>query len=460
MTDHEHPTTVSETLQIQVENVLINKLGECRIDSPLLKREIPNSGTGIGNIFACEGSRVLYHNMFCENHAEDSCPSDCDNKHKEDQLALELAGARQKIFFDPSKCKAGIVTCGGLCPGLNDVIRAVVLGLWNNYGVRHIMGFRYGYEGFISKYEHEVLDLDPDIVDGWQDMGGTRLGSSRGHQDPVEMVDCLERMGISMLFILGGDGTMRGALKIAEEIENRNAKISVIGIPKTIDNDIMFLDETFGFRTAVDTARNALRCAHVESKGVPHGVGLVKLMGRDSGFIACHAALAMSDVNYVLIPEQPFDIDAFLLHLKERLTERKHAVIAVAEGAGQDILGIDSETDASGNAKLKDIGLYLKEKINEFARENDFECNVKYFDPSYIIRSVPANGHDSTYCLALGHNAVHAAMAGKTEMLVGSVRGTICNVPMTMVIKGRKKVDLKGALWRMVLESTGQPIKF
>jgi 6-phosphofructokinase 1 len=372
---------------------------------------------------------------------------------------MERAGPREKIYFDPSKVRAGIVTCGGLCPGLNAVIRSTVNCLWWTYGVRRIVGFQYGYEGFISKYGHDVVDLNPGIVDGWQYLGGTKLGSSRGHQDPVEIVDCIERMGINQLFVIGGDGTLRGALKIAMEIAERKLHISVIGIPKTIDNDILFLDESFGFQTASSIAVHSLTSAHVEAKGACNSVGLVKLMGRHSGFIACHAALAMSDVNFVFIPEIPIALDGesgLLAALKRRLEARKHAVIVVGEGAGQDLLKSTAEKDASGNDKLQDIGLFLRDRIMEYLKKEKMSATVKYIDPSYMIRSVPPNPHDSIYCMQLGHDAVHVAMTGKTSLVVGRWHGINVHVPIKCATLGRKQVNPNKSLWRSVMESTGQ----
>jgi len=430
-------------IAVAPDDMHIRHLGVCRIDSPIRNQ--------VGINFVDNSERVLYEDVV--NHETDK------DITLMAQVSMERAGPREKIYFDPSKVRVGIATCGGLCPGLNAVIRAAVLGLWHVYGVRHIYGFKYGYEGFIAKYGHDVMDLNPDVVDGWQDLGGTKLGSSRGHQDPVEIVDCLERMSISQLFIIGGDGTIRGACGIVEEIHRRELHIAVIGIPKTIDNDILFIDESFGFQTAASAAVQSLVCAHVESKGAFNGVGLVKLMGRHSGYIACTAALAMSDVNFVLIPEVPFTLDGpkgFLPALKRRLEIRKHAVIVVAEGAGQNLLQSTGETDPSGNVQLQDIGVLLRDRIVDFFQESGIRSTVKYIDPSYMVRSVPPNSHDSIYCLQLGHDAAHAAMAGKTAMIVGRWHGLNVHVPMQVTCKGRKLVDPDRPLWRAVLESTGQ----
>ena len=276
-----------------------------------------------------------------------------------------------------------------------------------HYGVRKIYGFRNGYQGFIARYGRSVVDLTPDSVSGINEHGGTILGTSRGEQDPREVVDCLERMSINVLLVIGGDGTLRGAIDIASIIAERDERIAVVGIPKTIDNDIQFIDQSFGFQTAFSVATASIRSAHVEAKASPNGVGLVRLMGRHSGFIACYASLATSDANFVLIPEVPFCLqgeNGFLMALRKRLEQRGHAVIVVAEGAGQDLLAgghTGNGTDASGNAKLNDVGLYLKQKITEYFAANHMELNLKYIDPSYAIRSVPANAYDSVYCLRL-----------------------------------------------------------
>lgn len=435
------------------EELNIRTLGPCRIASPLRQIETTEE---VGSGFIDESGRLLLDDVIF--------PDEDEGTPLAPRPSLERAGPRETIYFDPSKTRAGIVTCGGLCPGINDVVRSIVLALWNNYGVRTIYGFRNGYQGFIPSYGLSVLDLNPEMVDGWQELGGTKLGSSRGHQPPAEIVDCLERMGVNMLFVIGGDGTMKGALAISREIHERNLKISIVGVPKTIDNDILFLDESFGYQTAFSAAVEAIQCAHVEAKGTPNGIGLVRVMGRDSGFIACSASLAMSDVNFVLIPEVPFVLEGeggFLEVLHRRLLRREHAVIVVAEGAGGDLLQTDpSARDASGNARMGDIGQYLKAKIAAHFEAIGFETSVKYIDPSYIIRSVPANAYDSVYCMCLGHEAVHAAMAGKTEMLVGQVHRRMVHIPMQVVTTGRKKLSANHSMWRLVLETTGQPPRF
>lgn len=384
-----------------------------------------------------------------------------ENLAVEANSLLERAGPRKKIYFDPTKTHAAVVTCGGLCPGLNDVIRAIVMCLWYRYGVERITGIKFGYRGFLSEFRLPGVELDPEAVEDIHRHGGTLLGSSRGYGDRTgDIVDSLERMNINMLFTIGGDGSQKGALALTNEIRKRNLKISVIGIPKTIDNDLSFVQKSFGFETAVASAVDAVAGAHVEAHDAINGVGIVKVMGRESGFIAAHTALAINDVNFVLIPEVPFDLhgdNGLLAHLEKRLAKRNHAVILVAEGAGQDILQKSGEVDESGNKKLGNIGTFLKDEIKKYFKEKKKELNLKYIDPSYIIRSQPADPNDSLYCARLGTNAVHAAMAGKTGMIISLVHNHFVHVPIAMAVARKNRIDPDKSLWRDVIEATGMP---
>ncbi len=377
-------------------------------------------------------------------------------------LMLEKAGPRERLYFNPAHVRAGIVTCGGLCPGLNDVIRALVRCLWNRYGVRRIAGIRYGYKGLIPEYALPIKELDPDIVDDIHKIGGSILGTSRGGGErTVEIVDAIERLNLTVLFTIGGDGTQKGALAIADELEKRKLKVAIVGIPKTIDNDLLYVDRSFGFETAVDKATEAVTAAHAEAHSSINGIGLVKLMGRDSGFIAVHTALATHEANFVLIPEVPFQLEGangLLAHLGKRLERRNHAVIVVAEGAGQELLEAKAGADASGNKKLADIGAFLRDEIKEHFAKSGTEINLKYIDPSYIVRSSPACPTDSVYCERLGTNAVHAAMAGKTRVLIGMVNNEFVHLPTAQAVASRNKVDPEGSLYRDALDATGQPL--
>ena len=432
----------------QIESSIMS-LGPAKIPSPLRTRA-KGSGTGC---FVSEKDRVLA-DIFVDNIEK---TLECGKE----PLSFEMAGPRSKIFFDPTKLRCAVVSCGGLCPGLNDVIRAIVLSLYFNYGLRNIYGIRYGLQGFISSYGHDIMDLTPESVAHIHERGGTILGSSRGPQDIESIVDSIERMNVGLLFTIGGDGTMIASAKIADEINKRGLKIGVVSIPKTIDNDIYLVDRSFGFETAVSIAVDVIGGAHNEAISAPNGVGLVKVMGRYSGFIAAAATLAMPDVNFVLIPESDFELEGpkgLLEALKERLILRKHAVIVVAEGAGQNFFGnTEQQLDASGNIKLSDIGVFLKEAITGYFKEQGMEINLKYIDPSYTIRSASANANDHLLCGFLARSAVHAGMAGKTKMLVALCNNQIVHIPMEASIGKRKQVDIYGDMWMSVLETTGQP---
>ena len=419
-------------------NFEVQRLGGCRIPSPMPAER-----------FTKDQEHVIYHSNLREIKEY--------LKQEKEPPIFEMAGAREKIYFDPSKLKCGIVTCGGLCPGLNDVIRAIVMGLYYHYGVQTVYGFRFGYEGLSARYGYAPLDLTPELVEDIHQKGGTILGSSRGPQAISEMVDTLERMNLGILFTIGGDGTLRGAQALAEEIEKRKLKIAIVGIPKTIDNDIAFVQQSFGFVTAVTETRASIYSAHMEARGARNGIGLVKLMGRHSGFIAANATLANADVNFCLVPEVPFSLNGFLEALRKRLQNRGHAVIVVGEGAGQELMGESQGKDASGNIRLGDIGIFLGDKIKEHFKKAGIEATLKYIDPSYTIRSMPACAFDSAFCLGLGHNAAHAGMAGRTNMLVGYWMNNFTHVPIPLAVSERKLIDPAGELWGEVLACTGQP---
>jgi 6-phosphofructokinase 1 len=432
----------------------VPELGKCTVKSPIqLGYE---QGDGIYNYIRNE-DRVLYEKTlesFLNHQKKETTP-----------ISFEKAGPREMIFFEPAKTKAAIVCCGGLCPGLNNVIRGIVMELFYRYKVSKIIGFQYGYEGLIPKYNHPYLELSPEVVDDIHLHGGSILGSSRGEQDISEMVDTLERNNISILFCIGGDGTLRGAFEIYKEVTKRKLKISIAGVPKTIDNDICFIEKSFGFETAFSKAHDIIGDAHNEAKGYYNGIMIIKLMGRDSGFISAHATLSMQEVNYILVPEMgEFELDGekgFLNTLKKRIEQKHHALIVVAEGAGQHFFKNEAiQKDASGNVKLNDIGIFLKDKISEYFKSANIPVSLKYIDPSYIIRSAVAVANDSKFCGQLAQNAVHGAMAGKTDFVAGIWGDQFTYLPIEATIGERKKIDLESELWWNVLEATGQPSSF
>lgn len=424
------------------------------LGTPIIKSPLELSTVRGDNIFNfIDDSDKIVYDLSLESYT--SCI-----QNNEEPACLEKAGPRQNVFFEPKNVTAAIVTCGGLCPGINNVIRGVVMALHYFYGVKKILGVPYGYEGLNPEMGHGFIDLSPERVKDIHQFGGTILGSSRGGQDVAVMVDTLVANSIDMLFTIGGDGTLKGADAIGEEIQKRGLHISVIGIPKTIDNDIDIIDKSFGFETSFDIASPILRDAHNEASGAYNGISIVKVMGRDSGFIAASAALAMPVVNFVLVPEMDFNLygeNGFLEALRKRLLSKHHAVIVVAEGAGQHLFKKDEvRKDASGNVQHDDIGLFLKDKIKDHFKD-DFPLTIKYIDPSYIVRSAAANSGDSVFCSGLAFMAVHGAMAGKTKFVVGRVNNKLVYLPINAVTQKRKKIDLESEFWFAVLQSTGQP---
>ncbi len=417
----------------------VQRLGECKIPSPVRRHE-----------FVDEGERILIN---------ENCSMIADLTEKLGHApSFERAGPHEKIYHDPTWTRAAILTAGGLCPGLNNVIKGLVEILSFDYGIKTIFGIKFGFAGLIPRFGYEPIMLDPDVVDTIHELGGTILGSSRGQQPTDEIVDTLVRMNINVLFVIGGDGSLRCARDVAEECLKRGLKISVVGVPKTIDNDLQFVGRSFGFETAVAEATAVIRNAHMEAKGTFNGVGLVKLMGRDSGFITAYATIANPVVNFCLIPEIDFTTESLLTALERRFASGKtHTVVVVAEGAGQRLIeGESAGMDASGNVLKKDIGEFLKRHITNHFKAKGTICSVKYFDPSYMIRSVPAKGTDAIRCYMLARSAVHAAMAGRTNCVVGQTEEWNTLVPISLATIERQKVNLKSDLWRSVMDATWQ----
>jgi 6-phosphofructokinase 1 len=428
----------------------VGKLGERTIPSPLklstkLGDEVPD--------FVPDDVRILEQLELTSGAKVDST------------RAFEKAGPREKIFFDPKETRVGIVTAGGICPGINNVIRTIVLQLFHRYGVEQVLGFRYGYAGLDPSSGFMPVPLTPDHVRHVHTRGGTMLGTSRGGHDPKTMLAVLVANGVDALIAIGGDGTMRGAHAIAEEAERQGKRLAVIGVPKTIDNDIAFVDKTFGFETAVSMARLAIDAAHTEATSALGGIGLVKLMGREAGFIAAHATLASHDVNVCLVPEVRFVLDGangLLAHLEKRISSRGHAVVVVAEGCGRTLVSpSEAPRDASGNVKFQDqsldIGAHLKKAISEHFEGREIPITLKYIDPSYMIRGVRADANDAVFCDELARCAVHAAMAGKTDVLVGRWHRAFTHVPLPLALSKTKRIDPDKELWLAVTETTGQP---
>ncbi|KAL3655622.1 ATP-dependent 6-phosphofructokinase 3 [Castilleja foliolosa] len=380
--------------------------------------------------------------------------------HKDTPRGIHFrrAGPREKTYFASDEVLACIVTCGGLCPGLNTVIREIVQSLDNMYGANKVLGIVGGYMGFYSK---NTIPLTPKIVNDIHKRGGTILGTSRGGHDTTKIVDSIEDRGINQVYIIGGDGTQKGAAVIYEEIRKRGLKVAVAGIPKTIDNDIPVIDKSFGFDTAVEEAQRAINAAHVEAASTENGIGLVKLMGRYCGFIAMYATLASRDVDCCLIPESPFYLEGkggLFEYVEKKLKENGHMVIVIAEGAGQELLTAKNEQDASGNKLLQDVGLWLSDKIKDhFSKMRKLPITLKYIDPTYMIRAIPSNASDNVYCTLLAQSAVHGAMAGYTGFTSGLVNGRQTYIPFNRITEEQNKVVITDRMWARLLSSTNQP---
>jgi 6-phosphofructokinase 1 len=430
-------------------DLIVRTLGERRVRSPLALSTVPDDDIA----------------DYVRDDARVALDVETVVGRPFEPLLLEKSGPREWIYFDPAQTRAAIVTCGGLCPGMNNVIRSMVLELHHKYQVREVLGIRYGYEGLTGAPGCEPVRLGPDEVRSVHKQGGSFLGLSRGKQDPAKMVDTLVRLGVNVLFTIGGDGTLRGAHAIAEEALRRDAPIAVVGVPKTIDNDVPLVDKTFGFESAVEVARMAIDAAHTEAIDARNGVSVVKLMGRDAGFIAANATVASAEVNFCLIPEARFDMDGehgLLAVLEARLRARGHALVVVAEGCAAHFATAAGEHDASGNVRYAsgaaDVGPVLRDAIAAHLKSRGMNSSVKYIDPSYMIRSVPANASDAIFCDNLARHAVHAGMAGRTDVLIGRWHRVFTHVPLAAVAAQKKRVDTDGELWLAVTETTGQPV--
>ncbi len=420
------------------KDLAVTSLGPCRFDSPLKGQ----------SEFVSDDTRIVCN---VEVHGDDD----------PDPLSYEKAGPREKIFFDPPRTRAALVTCGGLSPGLNNVLRSAVYELRYRYGVQDVLGIRDGYRGLNPEIGREPMVLDHEAVNTIHNMGGTILGSSRGPQEPRVVVDFMEQRAIDILFCIGGDGTQRGAHVIAKEVQKRGLQKAVVGIPKTIDTDIPHVWPSFGDATALETAASVLHGAHVEAEGAPNGLSLVRLMGRNAGFIAAGAAIVSQDANFVLVPEIDFPLEGengLLASIERRIAKRGHAVVVVAEGAGQHLFENEPERrDASGNRLHGDIGILLRDRIQAHFAERGLELNLKYMDPSYLVRSLPANAWDRILCDRMARNAVHAAMAGKTDVITATRGSANFYVPIPAVVNEQVHMDPAGEFWASVLATTVQP---
>jgi len=420
--------------------------GGCMVDTQTLEEEECVVPLGEQGLFVDEATAVLADAVVRT-----------DAPASGDFTAWKAGGPREEVFFTPEEVKAAIVTCGGLCPGLNTVIKELVGCLRSQYGVDEVYGVRNGYAGF---YTTGLLPLQLHDVETIHREAGSMLGSSRGGHDTAKICDAIEAAGINMVFTIGGDGTAKGSSKLAEEFQRRRKKVVVAHVPKTIDNDIPLLDSTFGFGTAVSKAVEAIHAARDEAVAYPNGIGLVNLMGRHSGFIAAHATIAARGVDVCLVPEVPFELDGstgLLRYIQSRIAQQGHCVVVVAEGAGQQLLEDVTKKDASGNTMLADVAPWLKERVAAYMKDAGTPASIKYIDPTYMVRATPANAADNILCLQLAHDSVHAAFAGFTNFMSGRVNGQSVIIPLSAAVGKRKNIQPSGNFWQQLVFATGQP---
>ena len=364
-------------------------------------------------------------------------------------------GPRFHIALDNLRVKACIMTCGGLCPGLNVVIRELVMALRYNYGVAEIYGIKWGFLGFTQK--ECWIKLEPEDVKHIHLLGGTVLGTSRRGFDGEEISKQLIKNNVNMVFFIGGDGTHRGIKELSKILKEKKKKIILVGIPKSIDNDMPIIDKSFGLESVVQESVRTIRAANVEANCNLNGIGLVKLFGRSSGFVAMLSTLAARDVNICLIPEIPFNLygeNGLLDFIFQRMQVKEHCVIVVSDGARFSV----KDYKTSNGRPVEDIGLVIKKEIIEKSEELGIEVNLKYMDPTYVVRAVPANEYDCNLCAKLAESAVHCAFAGFTNFSVGMINNKPCMIPLEkMCGKSERKVEFNSDDYLMLLASTGQP---
>ena len=386
------------------------------------------------------------------------------------------AGPRRMLFHEPQSVRAVVVTSGGLAPGLNCVVHGIVTRHWNTYGVNAARrGGIFGiYDGFVGLYNKPLdktpASLRPEITEPWLDRGGSMLGARRFHEQELgELADQitanLALNDINILYVIGGDGSLKVAHEIAQRAKARN--ISVVGIPKTMDNDVLWVWQSFGFNTAVQKAAEVVNTMHAEAESTRR-VGLIELFGAESGFVAANATLASGHVDLVLVPEiflalcpQQCEalLDRFIEYLSQtvRSKERAHAIVVLAEGVGelfkqrQVKLGGQPVSGKNFAGELRD---FLQGGLKDpLGRVVDVFVN----QPRHNIRAVPANAYDQIYCARLGALAVDNALAGYTDVMVSQWLTEYVLVPLELVALGKKSIPPGGMFWKQVVSSTGQP---
>ena len=434
----------ADLLAITADDLAIARLGERTIDTPL--RDLLG-GREESVHYVTETDRVLLDDTLgVAKRRSAGTPAELP--------AFNPGGPREKLYFEPSTVTAAIVTCGGLCPGLNNVVRALVLQLANAYGVKSILGFRNGYSGLTDT--SAPLALTPELVRDIHNRGGTILGTSRGGQEPAAMVDTLARHRVDMLFVIGGDGSLRGAQKIAAKPPPATAARRG-GHPEdhrqrhSVDRPELRLPDRVRPRRRVDPRRAHRGRVHRRRRGTGQADGPAQRLHR----LLCDTRQPRSRLR----PDPRSLLPARQLPALPAQARRSAGARSRGRRRGRRAGAVprSAETDASGNARLGDIGALLRERVTAHFAQHGTPLSLRYVDPGYAIRSVPANAFDAVYCARLAQAAVHAGMAGFTSMVVARWHGRFIHLPIALATATRNQVDPHGDLWMSVLEATGQP---
>ncbi len=333
--------------------------------------------------------------------------------------------------------RVGVLTGGGDCPGLNAVIRAIVRTGSYDHNCEFV-GFRDGWRGPL---EPDTQRLDVAAVRGILPRGGTILGSSRtnplseaatvdGKSGLERIKENLANLGVDALIAIGGEDTLGVAGKLCEN------GVKVVGVPKTIDNDLSATDYTFGFDTAVNIAMEAIDRLHTTAES-HHRALIVEVMGRNAGWIALHAGVA-GGANVILIPEQPFDIKDVCNYVEKRFETKYAPIVVVAEGAHPKAIGtsvIDDERDAFGHTRYGGVGQLLAEEIE---RRTGKEARAAVL--GHIQRGGTPTAFDRVLATRFGVHAIRAVADGAFGQMV-ALRGTdIVRVPIAEAIRELKLV--------------------
>jgi 6-phosphofructokinase 1 len=449
------------------------------------------------------------------------------------QLTFAEAGPRNMLRFPghhKKLLKVGVLVSGGIAPGINAVISGIVQrhvlyhtpqitdlrvpGKTPRSYTLQVFGFRNGFAGLLAGDDVTVL-YDSDSPDEKlrahlrriANRGGSEIGTSRyddllstadpdkREKDLDQVAENLANRHFDILYVIGGDGSMRAAHATWKRSRDNGKSLSVIGVPKTMDNDILWVWQSFGFLSAVEKAREALQQLHTEATSNPR-LCVVQLFGSDSGFVVSHAALASGVCDAALIPEVPFTMKKLADYITERLSKRfrpgaggqsPYGMIVMAETAvpqdAEDYLS-DPEVDLDENEKaaiqafvskgcrvhgqtpdelrtggLKVVSRVLQKRIREMKVDDAYWADFRVFtnEPRHLLRAIPPSASDVAFGQRLGVLAVDNAMAGYTDFMISQWMTEYVLVPLDLVVLGRKRVPPNGIFWKSVVASTGQP---